>query len=122
MIIGLGIDAVKVNRFNYFANQIPRFLARLSSLQESSLSRIQLAGNFAASEALLKACPSKYLDLVSKVEFLRGPNGEPTSILYDFNEMPISFFNVYISITNLDDIVIAAVILEQKHDTKQPFM
>jgi len=118
MIIGLGIDAVRVNRFNYFANLIPRFLARLSSHQESSLNRIQLAGNFAASEALLKACPSKYLDLIFKVEFLRGPNGEPTSVLYDFNEMPISFFNVHISITNLDDIVIAAVVLEQKHDTK----
>lgn len=119
MIIGVGIDVVNIPRFIYYATTIPHFLVRLFSPQELRLSNLQLAGNFAASEAFVKACPNKFLDLVSKVEFLRSPNGKPTVVLYDSGKMPISIFNVHVSLTNLDNLVIAAIVIEQKDGVKE---
>ncbi len=119
MIIGVGIDGVNISRFNYYVTTIPRFLIRLFSPRELRLSHLQLAGNFAANEAFVKACPNRFLDLVSKVEFLRSSNGKPTVELYGSDKLPVSIFNVHVSLTNLDNLVIAAIVIEQKDGVKE---
>jgi len=116
MILGIGIDAVNILRFTRYADTIPRFLIRLFSQSELNLSQSQLAGNFAAREAFLKACPTEYRKLVSRVEFLRDANGKPTVNIPTVDGLPIANFCVHISITNLDNLVFAVIIMETLGD------
>jgi len=112
MIIGIGVDAVNIVRFKYYSDIVPHFLSRLFSPRELSLNQLQLAGNFAAGEAFFKACPTDYLDLVSTIEFLRDNVGKPTIEICDFDGMPISNLSVHISLTNLENLVIAMIVVE----------
>lgn len=113
MILGFGIDAVNILRFNYYADCIPNFLPKIFSYREQLLNRTQLAGNFAAREAFLKACPPSLTDKITKVEFLRNSNGAPTIELSDLSGKPFSFFEVHVSLSNMDNLAIAAIILEE---------
>lgn len=112
MIIGVGVDAVNIVRFKYYSNVIPNLLSRLFSPRELRLNQLQLAGNFAASEAFFKACPADYLDSVSTIEFLRDNDGKPTIEICDFNGMPVSTLSIHISLTNLETLVIAMIVVE----------
>jgi holo-[acyl-carrier protein] synthase len=113
MIYGIGIDLVELKRFERYVNQSSYFKSRIFSPAEHLLTDNQLAGNYAAKEALFKASSIKFE--FSKCSVLRDKNGKPF-IIFD-NEMntyeKLCFF---VSITNNKRYSIAIVIIESKQD------
>jgi holo-[acyl-carrier protein] synthase len=114
VILGIGIDVVNISRFKYYSETIPTFLSKLFSPQELKLSCSQLAGNYAANEAFLKACPANYRHSVSTIEVLRDADGRPTLAMYDIDGIPLSALKAHISLTNLENITIAMIVIEHR--------
>lgn len=114
MILGIGIDAVSISRFQHYAREIEGFTERLFSSDELKLTRSQLAGNFSANEAFFKACPETYRVNIASIRFLRDANGKPFTEIYDFSGERMFKLIVHVSLTNMQDLVIASVIIESK--------
>ena len=112
MIVGVGIDALSITRFKYYAQNVPNFLERAFTPRELALSHNQLAGNFSAKEAFFKACPQEMKANISSIEFLRGSFGEPIAITSDLKGQFLPWLTLHVSITNLMDLVITNVIIE----------
>jgi len=55
VIIGVGVDAVQISRFERKITDTPKLLERLFSADERDASTQTLAGRFAAKEAVIKA-------------------------------------------------------------------
>ena len=55
MIVGIGVDAVDVERFRRALERTPRLADRLFTERERTLSVQSLAARFAAKEAFIKA-------------------------------------------------------------------
>jgi holo-[acyl-carrier protein] synthase len=127
MILGIGIDAVKISRLKEknSTNHIDFFNA-VFSVQEQQLctksngKMDSYAANFAAKEAFLKAIATG-LNIkfpLSEIEILRDEVGKP---LFQFSENIKTYlenkFNVfpsvYISLTHEDDMAIAMVVIEK---------
>lgn len=114
MILGVGIDAVSISRFKYYARQIPNFTTRLFSSDELKLTRSQLAGNFSINEAFFKACPEANRVNIASIKFLRDTYGKPFAEIYDFCGERVFSLIVHVSLTNMQDLVIASVVIETK--------
>jgi len=118
MSLGLGVDALDISRFEYYLIHIPKFSDRAFSDRERCLSHRQLAGNFSAKEAFIKACPRNILATVSSVEFLRDETGKPISVVWNENGKPIQSLKVHVSLTNLNNLVISTVLIETLNEEK----
>ena len=112
MILGIGIDALDCDRFQRYVKNVPSFLQRTFSQRELSLTNSQLAGNFSAKEAFFKACPAPTLNLITGIEILRDSNGKPFSIVKGYNDEQILSLVVHISLTNLSNLIISTVVIE----------
>ncbi len=55
MIIGVGVDAVQISRFERKLAETPKLIERLFTADERDASTQTLAGRFAAKEAVIKA-------------------------------------------------------------------
>ena len=113
MIYGIGIDLVESKRFERYVNQSSHFKSRMFSSAELLLTDTQLAGNYAAKEALFKASSIKFE--FSKCSVLRDKNGKPF-IIFDDDLIAYEKLIVFVSITNNKRYSIAIVILESKQD------
>jgi holo-[acyl-carrier protein] synthase len=107
----IGVDLVSISRFADLFVKYPRLSDRLFTKLESSLSINQLAGNFAAKEALLKATRFDIRFAFNKVAVLRE-SGAP----YFHFEPPLNKFlnrtNTDISISNECDVALAVVLID----------
>jgi phosphopantetheine--protein transferase-like protein len=124
VIRGIGIDAVSISEMqrlkegpdNFYAYT---FSARELKQAESGNTAQKLAGCFAAKEATFKAIarllPKKTFDL-RDIELLRDVDGSPHIALNDKTLTLIKTAqvdNVFVSITNENDLAIAFVVAEQ---------
>lgn len=123
MIIGIGIDAVEIERFNNF-HQHPN-LNRLFSpeeiaycLKEPKKSAERFASRFAAKEALYKAltqacgkAPAPFLTLCACTTIKLTPG--PTMII-NWNVLNIPIHSVLTSITHTKNTALAQVIIQTK--------
>ena len=111
MISGVGIDLVDLNRFKRYINRSSHFKSRLFSPAEHLLSDSQLAGNYAAKEALFKASSIEF-DF-SKCSVLRDKKGKPF-IAFDYDIITYEKLSIFVSITNNQQYSVAMVLLETK--------
>ena len=85
MIIGTGVDIVKIERFG--AKQSPRFMQRVFSVQEqaylSTKGPQSMAGLFAAKEAVAKAIGTGFAGFFPcDIEVTHDQNGKPHITLH----------------------------------------
>ena len=113
MICGIGIDLVESKRFERYVNQSSYFKSRIFSPAEQLLTDNQLAGNYAAKEALFKASSIKFE--FSKCSVLRDENGKPF-IIFDDDMITYEKLSIFVSITNNKRYSVAFVIIEYKQD------
>jgi phosphopantetheine--protein transferase-like protein len=111
MISGVGIDLVDLKQFKRYLNQSSHFKSRLFSPAEHLLTDDQLAGNYAAKEALFKASSIKFE--FSKCSVLRDKNGKPF-ITFDYDIITHKKLSISVSITNNQQYSVAIVIIETK--------
>lgn len=128
MIRGIGVDAVNISEMqrlqdgpdNFYAYT---FSARELKQAESGNTAQKLAGCFAAKEATFKAIarllPEKTFDL-RIIELLRNSDGSPYVALNSQTQALLKTAqvdNIYVSITNENDMAIAFVVAEQSAQT-----
>jgi len=122
MIYGIGIDIIETDRIEKSLRS-EAFLKRVFSKNEIALfekrhfSSEVVAGNFAAKEAAMKAFGKGFSSgLYSYIEVLRKKDGKPFINLLGeakktFDELGCK--NIFISISNIKEIVCAQVIIEK---------
>lgn len=77
MIVGVGIDAVELARFERAITRTPRLIERLFVASEQTGSVRSLAGRFAAKEAFIKAVGSPSGMKWHEVVVGKEPSGRP---------------------------------------------
>ena len=77
MILGIGVDLVDLARFEQHILENPRLGDRLFHAREQALSMRQLAGSFAAKEALIKALGGPYGLTWTEIYIQRDNEGKP---------------------------------------------
>ena len=116
MILGVGIDIVKVEKMERAVMKWgSAFIERIFSLKELeniSLGKIyyqRLAARFAAKEAVIKAlaksCPLSFKDIF----ILNRHNGAPFCELKGRDDL-----NIFISLTHIEDYAVACAVAEKK--------
>jgi len=121
MIIGTGVDIVKVERFN--TEQSPRFIQRVFSVREQAYLATKgaesMAGLFAAKEAVAKAIGTGFTGFFPcDIEVLHDENGKPYVVLHGTAEEVIKkatfsrCFSIHISISHSATDAIAFAVLE----------
>jgi len=121
MIIGTGVDIVKVERF--IAEQNTHFMQRVFSMREQaylvSKGAESMAGLFAAKEAVAKAMGTGFAGFSPcDIEILHDANGKPYVILHDKAEEITKkatsgrCFSIHISISHSATDAIAFAVLE----------
>lgn len=107
----LGIDVVSISRIKNVLQRNPEVANKIFTSQERGLSFRQLAGNFAAKEALFKAMQSQSIFNYQSVSVLRDSSGKPQ---FEFVDDLLKYFSdkpVALSITNDSDLSIAVVLI-----------
>lgn len=117
MIYGIGHDIVEMERVKK-ALEKPGFLTRYFTTNEiENLTHTQLAGNFCVKEAVAKALGTGFRGFSpADIEVLRDELGKPVVNLYnDAGKLAEQFkiANVFASISNLEKLVSAVVVLER---------
>jgi len=121
MIIGTGVDIVKVERFS--AERSPRFIQRVFSMREQAYlagkGAASMAGLFAAKEAVAKAIGTGFAGFFPcDIEILHDENGKPYVQLHGKAEGIIKkttfgrCFSIHISISHSATDAIAFAVLE----------
>ncbi|MEZ4357878.1 MAG: holo-ACP synthase [Eubacteriales bacterium] len=121
MVLGLGIDVVKVRRMRDAVLK-EGFLKRVYTEKEIELfnSRADLAltaaSNFAAKEAVIKALAlGMSRTHFNEIEVLRKTSGQPYAVLYGNAKeafLNMQGKNLIISITNTEDSTAAVAVIE----------
>lgn len=124
MILGIGSDAVEIERFSRFSTYNNRQLERIFSdheinycLNEPKKSRERFAARFAAKEALYKAlCQTSpdhtlhFLHLCKHASIRTTP--APTFVV-DWQKIDLPPHNVLVSLTHSRNLAIAQVIVQE---------
>jgi len=121
MIIGTGVDIVKVERFS--TEQSPRFIQRVFSMHEQAYLATKgaesMAGLFAAKEAVVKAMGTGFAGFFPcDIEILHDENGKPYIMLHGKAEEAVKkatfggCFSIHISISHSKTDAIAFAVLE----------
>lgn len=110
MVLAVGIDLVDLVQFRQSIDNNLMSLNRFFHEDELKLSVDQLAGCFAAKEALSKAVNFWFEPNTCAV--LRGNAGRPFFRFFDSTKESFSKYDVHLSITNKSNLVIAMVVLE----------
>lgn len=117
MIVGVGVDIVKIERFKKKINN-EKFMNKIFTLNEISFignNPSKASGNFALKEAIVKITGRGFAILNPRdIEILRDEFGAPKIILYNKAEKYFSERNIklYGSISNTDDLVVAYAVGE----------
>jgi holo-[acyl-carrier protein] synthase len=77
VIVGVGVDAVDVNRFTASLERTPSLATRLFTPAERELTVLSLAARFAAKEAIAKALGAPRALQWHDAEITRGEGGRP---------------------------------------------
>ena len=123
MIVGLGVDLVKINRFEMVIEKWQEKLINKIFTNKEHLycsrhknSTQHYAATFAVKEALIKAYGKGYVKL-KEIEIQRNDTGKPFICLYGDTKKKINSLgvdNIHISITHDGDYSMAVVILEKQ--------
>jgi len=110
--IYVGIDIEKISKIKRLLKSSESSLEKIFTKNELKLTTLQIAGNFAAKEATIKAfSPIKKLHF-NQIEILRDLKGRPfINILC--SELATEKFSIDVSISNTEEIVIATLILKE---------
>ncbi len=122
MIIGIGTDIIEIKRIENAVNRSARFLNRIFTVNEidyiksRKFSPQNIAGNFAAKEAISKALGTGISGIKWKeIEIIRKVNGAPLVILHD-NALKcsnsIGIMKINVSISHSQEYAIAFAIAE----------
>ncbi len=124
MILGIGNDAVEIERFSRFAHYTKRQLTRLFSeheigycLSEPTKSAERFAARFAAKEALYKAlcqtaphCRLNFLKLCKYAQIERKP---APAFCIAWNRLDLPTYSVLVSITHTQSLAPAQGIVQE---------
>ncbi|MGL4522406.1 MAG: holo-ACP synthase [Bacilli bacterium] len=122
MILGMGIDAVDINRISKLAQHNDRFVKRILTEEELSLYNAHnekrkvefLSGRYAAKEAFSKAIGTgigKHFSF-HDVSVMRNSLGAPYILLHN-KDLDVKEDNIHISITHTDEIAFAQIIISK---------
>lgn len=118
MIIGIGNDILEMKRVTK-ACEKESFLVRCFTAREQEASGGKMSfygGNFCVKEATAKALGTGFVGFGPKdIEVLRHESGKPYVVLYGNARKladELGAINIYVSISNLKDLVSAVVIIE----------
>ena len=109
MIDGVGIDIVNVKEFRSLVND--KFVLKYFSKEEKNLKIEQVAGRFAAREALFKAMKDQEKFKIEDIEITL--KGKPHFVFKNDMTSIFAQYTVYLSISNLTDYSIAIVLIEK---------
>lgn len=116
MIVGIGIDAVELERMEKIIQRKPQFITRVLTEKEQALFAAHsakrqvefLAGRYACKEAFSKAWGTGIGEIsFQELEILRNEKGQPI-----FTQSPFEG-QVFVTLTHTDTIAIGQVILEK---------
>lgn len=115
MIVGIGVDAVDIERFTGALERTPGLASRLFTLGERGLPAASLAARFAAKEALIKAFGESGSIGWHDVSVVKDENGKPSFVLAGHallmaEEKGIS--SVHLSLSHDGGMAVAFVIAE----------
>lgn len=110
MIIGIGVDVVKIERIKR-AMERPKFLTRIFTPSEQEIVRVadEAAGRWAAKEAIIKAVG--YRLPWHKMEVLRDKYGKPIAQLH--RDIGRGELRIHVTITHDAGLAIAFAVIEQ---------
>jgi len=124
MILGVGVDIVKIERFAGLSAK-PRFMKKVFSPQEQeylqskgAAATASMAGIFAAKEAVAKALSTGFREfLPCDIEIVQTPHGKPYVILHNKAKTLLDKFNksnigIEISISHSETDAIAFAIVQ----------
>ncbi len=124
MIIGIGTDIIEIKRIENAVNRTHEFLNRIFTSSEINYIKSRkfnpqnIAGNFAAKEAISKALGTGISGIRWKeIEIIRKANGAPVVVLYN-NALKYSddkgIIKINVSISHSQEYAIAFAIAEGK--------
>lgn len=122
MVVGTGVDIVKVNRIEKAVNRTEGFLKKSFTTKEINYFSIKnnkyetIAGFFAAKEAMSKALGTGIRGFrLNDIEIITNDLGKPEIFLSDKIEklFNLKSYKVHVSISHTNEDAIAFVILEE---------
>jgi len=118
MIVGTGVDIVKISRFVGKADR-PSFMKKIYTAQEQAYLRSRgaqsMAGLFAAKEAVAKALGVGFRGFWPRdIEIVHDEYGKPQVVLHGAAERDV---NVFVSISHSETDAIAFAVIESKINT-----
>ena len=111
-IIGIGIDVVAIERFQYSLNRTPGLLNRVFTESESKLKVSSLAARFAGKEALAKALNAKAAFNWQEAEIVSEESGKPNFAFSGAMAERLAGLNVHLTLSHDGGIASAMVIVE----------
>lgn len=115
MIIGIGVDAVQISRFERKLSDTPKLIERLFTEDERDASTQTLAGRFAAKEAVIKALSGASGIEWHGIQITREESGKPVVRLSGKTAeiaAALGAVSFHVSITHDGDMAIAFVVAE----------
>lgn len=116
MIIGVGIDIVKIDKLQRAIDRWGQdFLTRiynqeeLTAISQGKMYYQRLAARFAAKEAVFKAVSSQYNPALKDVSIFNHENGAPYCLLRDNKDIEIM-----LSISHIQDYAVACAVAQKK--------
>lgn len=108
--IFIGIDIEQISEVSNLLKLKNNSLEKIFSKEELKLSEMQLAGNFSAKEAIIKAFSSVTKLFFSQIEIQRDVSGRP--IVSINGQVELRNFSLDLSISNKLDLVVAVAIVQ----------
>lgn len=115
MIVGVGVDAVELSRFETKLSETPRLAERLFTEAERNSNLKSLAGKFAAKEALIKALAGVGGLEWHGMEIIKEASGKPAFSLTGRTAELVAdagVQNIHVSITHDGQMAVAFVVAE----------
>jgi phosphopantetheine--protein transferase-like protein len=109
-MMGIGIDLIEIERIRLLIQENIEFCNLMFRPEERKLNHVQLAGNFAAKEALFKACSSGIQFRFEEVALLRHPKSKkPYFVFFGQLQAALREHSVLVSLSNSKTLAIAVV-------------
>jgi phosphopantetheine--protein transferase-like protein len=110
-LYGLGIDIEDIEQFETYLLTTPALLGKLFTIEEIGLELRQLAGNFAAKEALFKALLDQTKFQYTDLYVIRCETGKPAFIFKNDLQRQLTDYSVHLSLSNKNALVVACVVI-----------